>query len=73
MRLPSKLPNLYYLTSWKDYNKFENMYKPALAIIYSIKMISVFYYKYSEKLIAISFPINSILSMIKSYTKLEKV
>ena len=63
------LPGLYYLISWKNYFKEENIWDPTLAVQYLQKLLSFFYIDYLQKLIATFSLINFVSLMTKPSTK----
>ena len=65
------LPGLYYLIVWKGYPEEENTWKPFSAVIHLWKMVNTFYKDYSEKLTAISAPLNSAPPMAKPIIQLS--
>lgn len=69
----SKLKVIYqfYITQFyeKNYAKEKNTQKPTLTILYFCKIISIFYYNYSEKPIAITLLIDFTSPMAKPIAK----
>ena len=49
------LSGLYYLVSWEEYLKEENIWEPSLPVQHLRKLISSFYKDYTDKLIT-TFP-----------------
>lgn len=65
----SHLPGLYYLISWKNYPKEENICELDSIVQYFNKLIKLFYKNYLNKLIMITKTINTISSLAKLITK----
>lgn len=71
-KLEDYLSGFYYLVSWKDYLKKENIWELVLVIQYLQRLVTTFYKKYLKKLRAIFLLIDSTLSMTRSVDKLIK-
>ncbi len=67
----SHLPGLYYLVSWKNYFKEENIWKPALMVLHLSKLISTFHYDHPERPTSTSTPIDSAPPMARPIVKLK--
>ena len=66
MKLESgHLPGFYYLEAWKGYPKKRNTWEPFSAVQHLRKLIRLLHKDYSEKPIATSLPINSVLPMAR--------
>ena len=61
----SHLPRLYYLVSWKGYPEEKNTLKPALAVQYLRKLISLFHKDHLDKPTVISKAIDTASSMAR--------
>ena len=57
----NQISGLYYLILWKSYSKEENTWEPILVVIYFWKLINTFHKEHSEKPIATSSPLDSVL------------
>ena len=63
------LPGLYYLVLWKGYPEKKNSWKPALAVQYLRKLISLFYKDHLDKTTATFPTINTAPLMAKPTVK----
>lgn len=64
-----QLSELYYQVSWKNYSKNEGTWKPASAIMYLPKMISIFHKDHLKKHIAMFLPLDSALLIARPNIK----
>lgn len=56
---------VYYLISWKDYQKEENNWEPSIIVINFQKLINIFHKEYPKKLIITSLSVDSISPMVR--------
>ncbi len=63
------LPGLYYLISWKSYPEEENIWEPALAVLYLHKLITTFHRDHLDKPTATSLPIDFTLPTARPTVK----
>ena len=59
------MPSLYYFVLWKNYLEEKNTWEPLSAVIYSQKLINIFYKEHPKKPTTTSLPLDSIPPMVK--------